>query len=199
MVPVPFAGHLWYDAIWIATYAAWWIFEIVSGRARKSADPKKARDRGSYWFLICDDLDRDGAGVYILFRPAAGVHSRGCARELFFLGIALMWAGIVFRWYCMRVLGRYFTYQVDVHAGQTVIEAGPYRYIRHPSYAGALITVIGLGLTLGNWASLFAVVACVTTGYAYRMRVEEAALVTALGQPYSEYMRRTSRLVPFVL
>jgi len=119
--------------------------------------------------------------------------------ELFFLGIVLMWAGIGFRYYAMRVLGRYFTYQVDVHAGQTVIEAGPYHYIRHPSYTGALITVIGLGLTLGNWASLIALVACVGTGYAYRIRVEEAALVSALGQPYTEYMRRTARLVPFVL
>jgi protein-S-isoprenylcysteine O-methyltransferase Ste14 len=49
-----------------------------------------------------------------------------------------------------------------VHAGQTVIEASPYHYIRHPAYAGALITVIGLGLTLGNWASLFATLACVS-------------------------------------
>ncbi len=86
-----------------------------------------------------------------------------------------------------------------MHSGQTVIEAGPYRYIRHPSYAGALITVIGLGLALGNWASLLSMVACVAIGYAYRIRVEEAALVAALGQPYREYMSRTARLVPFVL
>jgi protein-S-isoprenylcysteine O-methyltransferase Ste14 len=97
------------------------------------------------------------------------------------------------------VLGRYFTFQVDVHTGQTVIETGPYRYIRHPSYSGALITVFGLGLALGNWASILALLACVLIGYAYRIRVEEAALVTALGQPYSEYMSRTARLIPFLL
>jgi protein-S-isoprenylcysteine O-methyltransferase Ste14 len=80
-----------------------------------------------------------------------------------------------------------------------VIEAGPYRYIRHPSYTGALITVIGLGLALGNWASIVAMLACISAGYAYRIHVEEAALVSALGQPYREYMSRTARLVPFVL
>jgi protein-S-isoprenylcysteine O-methyltransferase Ste14 len=42
-------------------------------------------------------------------------------------------------------------------------------------------------------------VACVAVGYAYRIHVEEAMLVSALGQPYSEYMRRTARLVPFVI
>lgn len=198
MVPVPFAGHFWYDAIWIATYAAWWIFEIVAGRARKSADPKRERDRGSYWFLI----SMIWVGIFLAFTFCFGLQRAyipWMRTGLFFLGIALMWAGIAFRWYCMRVLGRYFTYQVDVRADQTVIEAGPYHYIRHPSYTGALITVIGLGLTLGNWASLFAVVACVGAGYAYRIRVEEAALVSALGQPYTEYMNRTARLVPFVL
>jgi protein-S-isoprenylcysteine O-methyltransferase Ste14 len=99
----------------------------------------------------------------------------------------------------MRVLGRYFTFNVAVHAGQTVVEAGPYRYIRHPSYTGALITVVGLGLVLGNWAGMIALVACVGTGYAYRIWVEESALVLALGEPYRAYMGRTRRLVPFVL
>jgi protein-S-isoprenylcysteine O-methyltransferase Ste14 len=119
--------------------------------------------------------------------------------ELFLAGIALMWAGIAFRYYAMRVLGRYFTFQVDVHSGQTVIEAGPYRYIRHPSYTGALITVLGLGLALGNWAGILAMLVCIGIGYAYRIHVEEAALIAALGEPYKDYMRRTQRLVPFVL
>jgi hypothetical protein len=52
MLPVPFAGHLEYDAIFIVTYAAWLMFEIVTGRSRRSADPTKARDRGSFRFLI---------------------------------------------------------------------------------------------------------------------------------------------------
>jgi protein-S-isoprenylcysteine O-methyltransferase Ste14 len=85
---------------------------------------------------------------------------------------------------------------IRVHAGQTVIEVGPYRYIRHPSYTGALITLVGLAL--GNWAGLLALLDCMGAAYAYRISVEEAALVAALGEPYKEYMRRTRRLVPFL-
>jgi protein-S-isoprenylcysteine O-methyltransferase Ste14 len=198
MLPVPFGGHPGYDAIFIVTYAAWLLFEIVTGRSRKSADPTKARDRGSFRFLIA----MIWAGLALAFTFCFGVQQAAIPwmrMELFFAGIALMWAGMAFRYYAMRVLGRYFTFQVDVHTGQTVIETGPYRYIRHPSYSGALVTVFGLGLALGNWASILALLACVLIGYAYRIRVEEAALVTALGQPYSEYMSRTARLVPFVL
>lgn len=198
MLPVPFAGHLGYDAVFVVTYAAWLVFEFVTGRSRKSTDPTKARDRGPFRFLLA----MIGAGLALGFTFCFGLQRAAIPwmrTELFFLGIALMWAGMAFRYYAMRVLGRYFTFQVDVHSGQTVIEAGPYRYIRHPSYTGALITVFGLGLVLGNWASLLAMLACILIGYAYRIRVEEAALIDALGEPYSEYTRRTTRLVPFVL
>src|ERR1700736_5054708 len=74
---------------------------------------------------------------------------------IFFIGIAFMWTGIAFRYYAMRVLGRYFTFDVATVAGQNVIEAGPYRYIRHPSYTGGIVTILGLGIALGNWAGLF--------------------------------------------
>lgn len=198
MLPVPFVGPHIYDVIFIASYVCWLLFEFVTGASRKSGDPKRARDRGSFYFLVAMIWLEIGLDFWCVFRfQQAAIPWMRTA--IFFLGIALMWAGIAFRYYAMRVLGRYFTFQVDVHSGQTVIKAGPYRYVRHPSYTGALITVIGFGMTLGNWAGLLALIACVGIGYAYRIHVEEAALVAALGEPYKEYMGRTRRLVPFVL
>jgi protein-S-isoprenylcysteine O-methyltransferase Ste14 len=116
----------------------------------------------------------------------------------FFIGIGLMFAGMALRLYSMTVLGRYFTFQVAVHTDQPVIEAGPYRYIRHPSYTGALITLAGLGLALGNWVGLVALLFFMSVGYADRLPIEESALVASIGKPYEEYMRRTHRLVPYV-
>lgn len=118
--------------------------------------------------------------------------------SLFFIGIAFMLAGTALRFYSMSVLGRFFTYHVAVHAKQTVVEVGPYHYIRHPSYTGALMIFVGLGLALGNWAGLLALLACVGIAYAYRISVEESVLAAALGEPYQQYMRRTRRLVPFL-
>lgn len=69
MLPVPFAGHLAYDVIFIITYAAWQVFEIVSGRSRKSADPRRARDRGSYWFLV----SMIWVGIFLAFFFCFGV------------------------------------------------------------------------------------------------------------------------------
>lgn len=109
-----------------------------------------------------------------------------------------MLAGMALRFYAMWVLGRSFTYYVAVRAEQKVVEAGPYRYVRHPSYTGALVLYIGLGLALGNWAGLLALLACVGAAFAYRISVEESVLAAALGEPYQNYMRRTRRLIPFV-
>ena len=128
--------------------------------------------------------------------PQASVRSGRTA--LFFIGIGLMYAGMTLRLYSIVVLGRYFTYQVAVHTDQPVIEKGPYRYIRHPSYTGGLITLVGLGLALGNWAGLFVLLVFMAVGYAYRISIEEAALATSIGEPYKAYIRRSYRLIPYI-
>jgi protein-S-isoprenylcysteine O-methyltransferase Ste14 len=198
MLPVPFVGPRIYDAIFIISYVSWTLFEILTGSSRKSSDPQKARDRGSFFFLIA----MIWIGISLDFVFVFDVRKAAIPRlrtEIFLAGIAILWLGIAFRYYAMRVLGRYFTFDVAVHANQTVIESGPYRYIRHPSYTGALITLFGFGLTLGNWAGLLALLTCGAIGYAYRIKVEESALATAIGDPYKQYMQRTHRLFPFVL
>jgi len=109
-----------------------------------------------------------------------------------------MLVGIALRWYSAAVLGKYFTFDVAIQSGQVLVEMGPYRYIRHPSYSGALLTLLGFGLALGNWAGLAAALSCMGFAYTYRIPIEEAALASALGEAYKQYMKRTRRLVPFL-
>ena len=106
--------------------------------------------------------------------------------------------GVALRWYSVSVLGKYFTFDVAIHRGHVLVEAGPYRYVRHPSYTGALLSILGFGLALGNWASIVAGLACLGLAYAYRIPVEETALAAALGETYRQYSHRTWRLVPFL-
>lgn len=130
--------------------------------------------------------------------PATAITS---APDLFFwLGIVLMYVGIALRLYAIKVLGRSFTTSVAVAPEQTVVEAGPYRLIRHPSSTGILITLLGLGLSLtNNWLRLLVIMGCALIGFSYRIRVAEQVLKEYLGQRYQEYMRRTKWLIPFVL
>ena len=118
---------------------------------------------------------------------------------LFAFGIALMWIGMAFRWYSIRVLGRFFTAVVAIQPEHQIVEAGPYRILRHPSYSGALVTFLGFALVLGNWLSLLIIAIFTAIGYGYRISVEEKALVTGLGDAYRAYMKRTKRIIPFVI
>ena len=117
---------------------------------------------------------------------------------IFGLGIALMISGVAFRWYVIRVLGKYFSVQLAVQPGQIVMKDGPYRWIRHPSYTGSLITMLGLGIAFTNWLCLISVPLIALIGYLYRANVEERMLANALGDPYREYMKNTKRFIPFV-
>jgi protein-S-isoprenylcysteine O-methyltransferase Ste14 len=128
--------------------------------------------------------------------PAASIPDAGHA--VFFAGISIALIGIALRWIAVVTLGRSFTMRVVVRPGQSVVERGPYRLIRHPSYAGAMLTVLGVLLCSTNWLALACFLVAVP-GVAYRIAVEERALVKTIGEPYREYMSRTKRLVPFVV
>ncbi len=79
-----------------------------------------------------------------------------------------------------------------------LVERGPFRIVRHPSYTGVLLAFVGLGLSLRNWAALLVILLPVGVAFIHRMNVEEDALSRALRTRYAEYMKRTKRLVPFI-
>jgi protein-S-isoprenylcysteine O-methyltransferase Ste14 len=100
--------------------------------------------------------------------------------------------------YAIWRLGRFFTVNVAIAADHQLIDSGPYRLVRHPSYTGALFAFFGIVLTMGNWLSLLVVMLPVFAVFVYRMNVEERALISGLGDSYRAYITRTKRLIPFV-
>jgi protein-S-isoprenylcysteine O-methyltransferase Ste14 len=120
------------------------------------------------------------------------------AWPLFAVGLVLMVVGIVVRQWSILTLGRFFTIDVRVAPGQTVVDRGPYRLVRHPSYTGLVLFFAGLGLALGNWASLLVLVLLPTAGLVVRIRSEERALLASLGDEYGRYAAGRRRLLPGV-
>ena len=118
---------------------------------------------------------------------------------LFYPGILLMVLGILVRLWAIVVLGRFFTFTICVQQNQKVVDYGPYRFIRHPSYLGMLVTVIGIGVALQSWGGILVIVVLFGLAIGYRMHIEEKFLVSELGDEYLQYMRRTKRLIPFVV
>ena len=168
--------------------------ELYASRVRRSE--AKTRDGGSLlavWGLV-------GVSYWAAFslwgRPnPPGPHLGEWA---LWTGAAVALAGIGLRIWSVATLGRYFTYVVKVTGDQPVIETGPYRLLRHPSYAGALLTAIGIGLSLRLALAPLILAAIQLVAYSIRMGVEERALADGIGEPYRAYMRRTKRIVPYV-
>ena len=97
-----------------------------------------------------------------------------------------------------RTLGRFFRVTVVVDEDQRVVDTGPYRMLRHPSYTGMLVTLVGVGIALDSWLSVAAAFLPALVAILRRIREEEHVLLRELGEPYRAYARRTSRLVPGV-
>lgn len=154
------------------------------------------RDGGSLrvlWIVISASIT---AGAFLSangVKPSlpAGVPWGWIGATVFVLGTAL-------RWWSIWHLGRFFTVNVAVASDHRVIDTGPYRFIRHPSYTGLLLQFAGLGLTLGTLPSLLAVLVLPTWAILYRIRIEESALHAHLPGTYAAYAARTKKIVPLV-
>ena len=114
------------------------------------------------------------------------------------VGLAIMWAGLALRVWSIATLGEAFRTTVEVDADQRLVERGPYRVLRHPSYTGVLLMTTGYGVATGVWPALALAVTGPAAVFARRIAVEERALVDTMGDTYRDYRRRTKRLVPGV-
>lgn len=166
----------------------------IRARSFRRGDGRRD-DRGSVLAVVAGIAV--GVGVAVWCADATDTALPG-GWWVFASGIALMWLGIGLRQWAVWTLGRFFTVVVRVADDQSVVDRGPYRWVRHPSYSGLLLTLLGLGLALGNWLSLLALVVFPTVGLVVRIRVEERVLLDALGEPYRTYAAGRRRLLPGV-
>lgn len=176
-----------------------WAFlcsELALLLVRRSRGSARSEDRGSLrrlWIII-------GCSMFVGIFCSAAVPALGSPLlgTLRVPAIVLFAAGAVLRWYAILYLGRFFTVNVAIAADHRVVDTGPYRLVRHPSYSGCLLMFLGLAILSANWLSLILIFLPPMTAFMHRIGIEEAALRSALGHPYETYSARTRRLVPFV-
>ena len=154
-------------------------------------------DRGSFFVIIATSL----VGVGSAFVLAQDVQSAGIGVgrwPIFVAGLVIVLLGVALRQWSVLTLGTFFTVQVQVRSDQTVVNTGPYRWVRHPSYTASVMSFVGIGVALENWLSLVVLIVVPSVGLVIRIRVEEKALLEALGEPYREFSATRARLIPKV-
>lgn len=188
----------YWNQLFYVSYVTWIAFEIWIGFRDRHKFSGKSGDRGSLILLIA-------MFVIVLTGAWYATDALGWARiatfrfQIFLAGLALVWAGMTLRLWAVLVLGRFFRTTVIVQDEHRLVETGPYRLLRHPSYTGTLLTLLGFGLCFGNWIALALVTVGPLLAYSYRITVEEGALRARFGPKYDAYARDRWRLIPFLV
>jgi protein-S-isoprenylcysteine O-methyltransferase len=116
-------------------------------------------------------------------------------RAVSWIALGAMAGGLALRTWAIATLGQYFTLPVMVRAAQPVVDGGPYRLLRHPSYVGALVAFVGSCALLESHVVTAAAAVALTFAFRRRIRHEEQLLRAAL-PGYRAYAARTGALLP---
>lgn len=165
-------------------------------RKRSDASRDRRADRSSLrivWIAIL-------CGVLAAFRAhASGIGPRFATGPLVTtIAVTTCVAGFALRAWAVATLGRLFTVDVAIREGHALVTAGPFRWVRHPSYTGLIAMFLGWSITFGNVVSVVTLLIPMAAALLYRVHVEERALASAFGPSYEAYRARTKRLVPYV-
>ncbi|MDQ2791282.1 MAG: isoprenylcysteine carboxylmethyltransferase family protein [Actinomycetota bacterium] len=199
VLPVFYDHPIAAGVFWVAYAVSAAVEVTVAWRSRDRATGPADLDRGSKRFVVASIWVAFIAGFTLGGAVAGAViaESMPLVRWVVFgVGVALIVFGAGLRQWAITTLGRFFTLEVRIAEDQPVIDSGPYRLVRHPSYAGALLTFLGIGLALGNWLSPAVLALVPTLGFVRRITVEEQALSAQLGDSYRRYAATHRRLIP---
>jgi protein-S-isoprenylcysteine O-methyltransferase Ste14 len=189
------------------TLLCWGVAEAVlrlrlairpGARARLHAWSAAAGGKLREWTFFVVVLAIAGAVIGATWLSRLTPFATGGGRPTVIAGEVMAVSGIALRIWAILTLDQFFTFVVGIAPDHRVVQHGPYRLLRHPGYAGALLALLGVGIALENWLSLLVLLAVPVLALGVRITVEEAALACALGAEYLAYADRTSRLIPGV-
>jgi len=172
------------DTLYWAAYGLWMLVEIVRVKPDRQQDEQS--DRGTRWFYALSQASVVAAGL--LTCPSARPLSAAIA------GGILLAAGIALRQGAVFTLGRHYSHVARVLDNHSVVSRGPYRFIRHPAYAGMLLAHGGVAVVCVSPAAAILLFCALLPSIVARIRVEEKLLYGLDG--YAAYAQGRRRLLP---
>lgn len=184
-------------ALLLVVLSLWILLETVLECFFRS--PLNANKQDRWHSKIFNAVILSSVGGWALTVAAEFRHEPHAALYLPRVACSLLAAGLLLRSYAILTLKKHFTVDLAIQSGHRLIQQGPYRVVRHPSYTGALLCFSGLALSVGYWGTTLIILIPIVTAYLWRIAKEEGVLTKAFGVAYQEYCNRTFRLVPVVI
>jgi len=182
--------------IFIIIWSLWFVSEILLNRLlRSGTSDKKDQDKGTIRIIWITIGIANTAGILAALFIKMPISD---SAAISYIGLSLILAGMILRFFSVWSLGRFFTVDVTIRENHKLKTSGIYRIIRHPSYTGSILSFIGFGLSLNNWISLIIISVLIITSMLIRIKTEEKLLMLQFGSVYTDYMKRTWRLLPWI-
>jgi protein-S-isoprenylcysteine O-methyltransferase Ste14 len=166
----------------------------VSIVAGGNLSPGSREDRANRWVIVAFAL----IGLVDAYLPAWTDRREFWTLDgdgIRWLGVVLFAVGGALRIWPVFVLGPRFSGLVAIQPGHSLETRGVYGVIRHPSYLGLLVTMLGWGLAFRSAIGVL-LTALIIPPLLARVSSEERLLRTQFGAEYDAYCARTSRLIP---
>lgn len=106
-------------------------------------------------------------------------------------------ASFIIRRRAIAALGRFWSLHVEIREEHQFVKEGPFRWMRHPTYFSMLLELLSATLLLEATNALLLVPLLYLPALAYRLSLEEPALLAKFGEAYRNYMRETPAFLPW--
>lgn len=168
------------------------LVKFVFTRPREGAVEKRIADSRRLLPMIC--LPVDWLVPPLILLSGIGQLSAGWPFIRVIGFVLSLYAFFILAW-VPRVLGRFLVPQAVVFPDHALVTSGPFRFIRHPSFSGALALWLSTGLGTLNWL-LIVLWLPLVVGKTIQARAEEELLHAKFGSVYEAYARQTGRFIP---
>lgn len=182
------------QAIPISSAVLIFVLRMLELAKRRQTLPGSVRERVTLaLFLLAGAVMFAGGLAEFLWRQ------RSLEPVTFALGWTCALGAFALRRRAIAALGRFWSLHVEIREQHQFVRTGPYRWLRHPAYLSMILELLGGGLILNAFCALAAAGLIFAPTLAWRLKLEEAAMVEKFGAAYREYQRTTPALLPFKL
>ena len=188
-----------YPAVVAALWVVWFLYWMISARAAKeTARSESGGSRAMHVIPLLLGVLLFASAPQLFARwPWVSMHVLPWRAETYWVGVALLAAGLAFTVWARVRLGRNWSGIITVKEGHELVRSGPYRWIRHPIYTGLMVAFLGHAIAYNELRCFLGVLLCVAA-LLRKMSIEERFMREQFGEEYSRYAATTAALVPLV-
>jgi protein-S-isoprenylcysteine O-methyltransferase Ste14 len=188
-----------------AVIGCWWLFGLTfwlrKNPPREQESQQTASDRSSLLGLVL----QAAAYLIVWFEPLRMRHLVPATSwpptaewVLAAITVGLAMGSVLLVIFAARCLGKQWALTARVVEGHSLIQDGPYRFVRNPIYTGMFGLLLATGIAAGHWIALLAANVLFIAGTWIRIRSEERLLRQTFGSEFEVYAKKVWALIPGV-